>query len=564
MTGIARNGATVGLFAAVAAVFTWPLLADPGRIVVARQFDVHGMLWLTSVAREVGPDLRVALAAWPEGQSVAQADSLLVALAAWLLPAVRPLTWASLLAFGGPVVSAWAAERFAARALGAAWPWSLLAGLAFGFSGLAATALLEGHLYMLADPWLPLLGWVAVVGFGGEGRAWHGLAIAVCWTLCLLTSAYVGICATVLLVVVAVNAAFERSVQWRPVLVGAIGILPVGIAYAYLLTLSRARELPTDLAWSSRLVVESGSATLSDLVGWTRGVDLQSHSLCPTLGFTAPALALFGLRVLDRKGGSRIWMILAGIAVVLALGPSLRLQRAESGLPWVLYPLVESRFGAWFRFPARVLPLAYLGLGAVGAVVATRIAARRLRWALPLLTFGLVDALLVTGAPFRTLRVPMEVPSAYVDLPGEGAILELVPEFQGWASDLGHDVLDHTCTYQRVHGRPLLNACLNPLLPQGPLVSVGRWLRFALLSPDTEDAAIVSSRLAALGVGAVAFHPDLFPRGLREEIGDALVRALGEPVAQSRDAGDNVRIYRVQGDVGDPSAILAALRKEGW
>ena len=57
----------------------------------------------------------------------------------------------------GTALNAFTAERSAASDLGVGRPASLLAGIAYGYSGIAGNVILEGHVYHLLNPWLPLL-----------------------------------------------------------------------------------------------------------------------------------------------------------------------------------------------------------------------------------------------------------------------------------------------------------------------------------------------------------------------------------------------------------------------
>jgi len=566
LSPLSRNAITLACFSLVAVLFSWPLVLEPDGLLISRQFDAYSMLWLINVAPSVDADLSSPLTAWPVGEGLLLADSDLLLACSWLLSRVLdPVLLASAMTIGGPTLSAWAAERFAARGLGARWPWSLLAGLAYGFSGSVATSLLEGHVYVLMNPWLPLLAWSWMRATEARGRPIHGLAAGLFWSLCLLTSAYQGICATLLVLLWLGRAAWRGLPGRRPLLAAAAVALPVGLAYLLLVPQAGSRGLPSAEAFSALNIMKNGSASLLDLVAWLPSDDLQRHSMTPTLGFTSFSLALFAPLLLPPRGRWRACLALGVVAVLLSLGPSLRLNKDIVGLPWLLYPLGLSPLGTWFRFPLRLLWLAHLGLGAVAALSASRLAHKRPAVGVSLVLLVLADCLLLSGVPLRTIQEPTSVPSAYRSLPARGALLELLPEFLGSSGDRGQAFINATCNYQRLHHRPLLNNCLQPLplMPENPQAPVRRWLWNELLGSDA--GGDVAATLAALDVSAVALHPDLFPRGTRERLRQGLEQALGPPAHESRDGGEYVLLFLVRSVAdGDPIHAYQALREEGW
>lgn len=571
MTGWRRDGITLATYLATTVIFTWPLATG---VLAARHFDAYGLLWLLEGARH-GWEGTASLAAFPEGQDLHRVDSVLAwALArglGWLLPAPALAVG---LGLAGPTLSAWAAERASAHVLDARWPWSLLSGFAWAFSGMAATTLLEGQLYSLFNPWLPLLAWTwhralphpeeghPRSGSGPQapmGRVRDGALSGLLWHLCLWTSGYAGVAATLLVV----GLGIRRRVSWK-VLGAAAGVaLPLGGAWAWYVLQAPETTVGAAAAWSPLQNMRNGSAALMDLLAWSPSADAQRHSMAPVLGAVPLSLALFAPVVLrGRPGPWRAWLGLAVLAILLSLGPSIRMEGNQEGWPWILAPLASSALAPWFRFPARLLGLAGLALGLVAARVATDLARSHPRRTAVLLVAAVLDALVASGAPFRNQAVPLDVPSAYARAPSHGALLELVPDLHGYAADMGHHVLDFTCTYQRAHGRPTLNACLNPLVPMGPAVQVRRWLTARLLSEM--EPSQTRDRLAALGVGAIALHGDLYPPHLRHPMEQGLAASLGPPVASTRDGGEGVALYLVPEAAADPLGAWRALEEEGW
>ncbi len=617
MTPLARNSVTLAVFSAVALIYTWPLVLHPASMALLRHFDLFGALWLLDVASSVDGHLVTTMASWPLGKELLLADSWLLLLLGRLSPSwLAPNAVASLFTMVGPVLSAWAAERLAARGLGARWPWSLMAGLAYAFSGSALAALLEGRVYVLLNPWLPLMALQILLAAGPRGGTRHGLAAGFFWVLCLLTSAYQGIVASVMLS--ALLACHLRRIFRRPRPWAALAclIIPAGLGYSSMILKSTARTFPQAAAYAPIQDMQSGSASLASMAAWTPDADLQNHSSTPLLGFTVLVLAMFTPLLLWRKGShksdpvaatalgrrlgkapgaghvrpdgptsakagrgesapgrgsrsianrKRTWVCFLGIAVVamlLSLGPTLRVISGDQGIPWLLWPLANSHVGTWFRFPVRLLWLTHLGLGTVAALGASELARRRPRLAAPLLAFCLADVLLASGVTRRTVQVPISVPSAYRQVRQEGALLDLFADFRGYSMDVGHYITDISCTYQRLHRRPLLNACLQPLVPMGPQVAVQQLLRNKLLSPESGPG--VFSTLAELGVTTLVVHPDTFPTEQQEQLLSALEDQLGPPEASSRDGGEYVVAFDIQGEADDPLRAYSRILQEGW
>ncbi|HJN74577.1 MAG TPA: hypothetical protein QGF58_11640 [Myxococcota bacterium] len=537
-----RGLASLLLFCLVTIAFSWPLAVEGRTLMVSRQFDLYSLVWLVHAVPSLDGALLTPLSAWPLGQRLVHADSFLLVLVAKACQA-RGTTLAAALALVGPVLSAWAAERLAARHLGIPWPWSIIAGLSFGFSGLQLTALLEGHVYAMLCPWIPLLAWAWAEATRPDGRTLHGVLAGVLWALCLLTSAYTGIVATLLLL--AWVPSLWRGRCWRALLAAAAVALPVGLAYLYLFT-SSGGEQRLDIGARSFATDETmavGSARLGTLVGWTPGIDLANHSIAPMLGFTVIALCLFAWPALRGRAELRPYLLLAIGGVVLSLGPELNLFERDIGWPWVLLPLTWLEKASFFHFPARLLQLAHLGMGVLAAASAAHIARSRGRVVFLVLATALADVLLFSGALQRTARIPVATPSAYAAAPADRAVLELLPDFNADLTDEEMYLNNLSCSYQAEHGRSLLNLCLGTQRRAGPRWEVSGWLMGKLLVGETGSE--VAEILAELGIGAVVVRPDLFQGGDREALLEALEVSLGPPSATSRDGGEYLQLYSI-------------------
>ncbi len=563
-----RGLASLFLFCLVAVAFSWPLATDPGGMSVSRQFDLYSMLWLVDAAPSIDSHLNTTLSGWPLGQRLAHADSFLLLVVA--RAGVPGTILAPALALLGPVVSAWATERLAARHLGIPWPWSIIAGLSFGFSGLQLTALLEGHLYALLCPWLPLLAWAWAESTRPGAGMLQGVLAGLLWVMCLLTSAYTGIVATLLLMAWLPSLWTSRRRSWRSLLGAAAVALPLGLLYLLLFVSEGAGERLDvgNTRIDSQELMAVGSARLGTFAGWTLGTDFVEHSIAPILGFTVIALCLFAGPALRGRSEFRPYVLMSVGGVVLSLGPELNLLYTHSSsdlnLPWVLSPLTSVDAASFFHFPTRLAHLAHLGMGVLAAASAAHLAQRRGHIAHLLLVAVVADVLVFSGALLRTARIPLQAPSAYSAAPPGRAVLELLPQFYGDTKekDLAHYLNNLTCSYQASHGHPLLNLCLGTRTRSGPRWYVSSWLMGSLLAGEDDERGEV---LAELGIGAVTLRPDLFQAVDRERLAKGLEFSLGAPVAITRDAGEYLLLYEVPAPLVsvDPALRYEQLRARG-
>lgn len=537
-----------------------------------RHFDLWSLLWLVGDAPHIGLDLFTDSSCWPSGHSILRSDSLLVLFLGGVL---TPLVGADAVIIGlvllGPVLSGWAAEHLAVATFGARWPWSIIAGLAYAFCGLAGTALLEGHVYFLLSPWLPLLASTGMAATQPDARLRDGALAGLMWALCLLSTAYLGVVATLLVLAMLGRAAWRGGWRWGPPLGAMLVAVPVGLVYVGVFVAGAPEGGAAPLQEQPVHGLRAGSATLASLAGWTPSMDAAHHSIAPWLPHVALVLALTSPLILPRRRAATGWLLLAGLLVAASLGPYVDVPGVAGRVPWLLVPLTWLERDVLFHFPARLLWLAVLILGVVGAAVATRLAERarsrgqRLAVA-ALLAFAWLDAVVMPAIPSRGAPVPLAVPTAYQATPTDLGILELAPVFLDPSWDLELYTNNLVCSYQRVHGRPLANACIGTRTAAAPRRKVTDWLFAALLTPAA-DLSVVEPQLASMGFGAVAFHPDWFPEPDRGVLREGLLATLGAPLAVSRDAGELVEIYPVHGaqaaDRDGHRQALQALLAEG-
>jgi hypothetical protein len=567
LRGARRWGLSCAVYACISVLWTWPMALDPFGLDISLHMDAPGTLALGRGAALLPDELRSPLFNWPAGQSLVRGDSFVYFLLAALLrplPAAAPLAFVALL---GPILSALAAERLAER-LGARAPWTLVAGITFGWSGVAATALLDGYPYALFVPWLPLAA-SAVLDATGPGldegstapaprphRIRDGLLGALWWFLCLATSAYVGITATLLVLVLVLGAWVRSAADRAPVVHGTAalfsGMCVLGGAYvAFFLSAPQdAVRLVPDVR-TTTIMMAQGSARLGTLLWRSRSVDLAMHSSGALLGVTALVLACFAPLVVDRRRhGLRRLGIAAVLLTLIALGPMLRLYAAPTGPDFLLAPLASLGAGAFLRFPERVLLAVSLALAVIAAVVATRLADRRPRMTALLVCACAADVLIGASPALRGGHTPWAAPSAYAAAPADAAVLALWPRFSGTASRSELRLTRRNTAYAALTGRPTLSNALVVAFAGDNRTLACDWLSARALAAGggASVPGDTRARLAALGIGAVAVHEQVYAPEQLDRLLAGITILLGPASARSVDAGDPVTLFVVTSD----------------
>ncbi|MCB9742964.1 MAG: hypothetical protein H6740_10205 [Alphaproteobacteria bacterium] len=526
------------VFFALAVLWSWPAATAGSGTLVGRHFDLPGTVWFIDAAGRVLPALVDPLSAWPDGADYGRPDSFVLLGLAWALDAVPAVALHNALQVLGLFISALAAEAFA-RALGAEAPWSWLAGTGFAFCGLASTALLEGHVYHLLDPWLPLFGWAWWRATRQGGQWWHGALAAVGWGGALLSTAYLGLAASLIAPVLLLGGAWRRELSWAPVLTAAGGVALIGGGYLTLFSTSGMHEGAPYLldGFPSQVhFMQHGSANLVSLAAATPELDRVEHSLSAWVPAHVLALVMVAPLVLQGFTGWRRLLAAGGLALLLSFGPTLFTPRGA----WTMLPMAVV---AWLpqaeliRFPARLGWAFALCGGVVAARVATELARRHGRLAWPILAIALVDVFVWSGMPGRQRQSLAAAPSAYAAQ--EGAVFDLYPEYVGRQDELNPWFQALACLYQVQHQRPIADDCVTPYQSLNPRLSLQRELVHQLLRGESPEPL-----LAERGFTTLAFHPDVYPPGDRDRLLEALSGMDAEPV-ESTDGGEHVLAYRV-------------------
>ncbi len=244
------------------------------------------------------------------------------------------------------------------------------------------------------------------------------------------------------------------------------------------------------------------------------------------LGYTAMALAALGLW--QRRTRRKLAPIagLTGFFLLAALGPRLRWNGYDTGIPGLFPLLLKIPFFQANRYPSRYSVLVLLGLAVLVAVGASVVLARK-RTERHRLTAGLLAVLLLgehlsIPLPLSDLRLPAAYQAVLADRQ-PGALLDLPLGWRNGFNVFGKSdvIIMFIQWYQTYHGRPLLsgNTSRNPehkfgYFLENPVLGVLAALQDGRPVPaaDLERArALAPEVLRFLNVHTVLVHRDRVP-----------------------------------------------------
>jgi hypothetical protein len=515
---------------AFAIAWTWPsIMAGPD--IVGRHFDSMGTVWVIDAASRLGFDLHDPFSAWPKGATYSAIDSWLLMPISLVSGAIDPARVHGLIVVAGVASSGFFASRFA-RCLGAMSPFNHLAGLIFTGSGLAAAAILEGHVYQVVNPWMPLMAIYLWRTAQTEGTVFDGLWAGLYFGLALFSSGYLGVSAGLVGVGLGVSALRSGRSLWPALVAAAIAGL---FGCAYLLLFSGAGQPGATHATAETL--RMGSLSINSIGPATAEVDRTGHSW--SLALSAMTLALSILAFAFRVRGSRILGIIAAASILIAMGPDWTLGVApdEASIASPIHFLWDIPSVRFLRFPGRVLWAALLCVSALSALAVT-VLARRLgvRWAYLLCGLVCFEMLVCVRLPWRQQVKVSDTPSVYssaqgpvFDLTGEG--ISVSREVDSWMNAI-------LCQYQTQHKQPIAEDCVAVGPSSNPRVPLARWVAQRLYEGDSVS---VVNRLKRLGFEALAVHYDWIDPGDRLRLQTAL---KGLSVQTERDVAESVAVYR--------------------
>jgi hypothetical protein len=512
--------ASLGLFAVLTIVHTWPMASDPAHLSRNDNGDTvlneWTIAWVAHQAPRAPLRLYDANIFHPERDTLAYSEALIVqsamaAPALWL--GASPVLAYNLVLLAGFTLTAWSFALVVARWTDD-WVAGILTGILAGYNAHTISRL--PHLQAQHGEFLPLA-LFALDALLREPRTGHALRLAGWFALQALTSVY-------LLVFTAFGltaAALTRRETWS-----VDRIKGIGLAAAVAILLLMPFLLPYWRAYSDQGLTRSLNdarwfaaswmdylTTPGRIHGETWGYLLASAattSLFPGVAGLALAGVAIASGVAFKEPRARMCLALGLCGVMLSFGPRMpgyeALYRAVPLLHAVRAPV---RFG----YLAIVAVAMLAGFGIVE--VRRRVSAR---------AFGAVAAAALALAVLEPLRAPLYlsrfegIPPIYGQLRRvEGAVVAELPFPHPWA-------VFHNAKFMlnsTAHWKPLVNG-YSGFVPNSYRQHFEQLAGF----PDAKSIAA----LHALGVTHVFVHTDQLGAGLTEDLGrlQALIRVASE------------------------------------
>ena len=451
-------------------VMTWPLAARLATHVPAGDGGdvwVHQwtLWWLKRCVTQGLDPFHTDLLFYPDGVSLTSHNIAWVNFALWLPLQALLGNYA---AYGLMYIGLLALNGFAMYLLAREWTGSptaaFVGGLVYGFWPYVLSQ--SGHPNMIVILWLPLaLLYLRRTIERGRKRdaVWTALFVALIgisrWQLLIVAGVILGL----YLLYKGLTDAACRT--WRTVallaLAGLLSVVLMAPLAVPVVVGQLTRTFPDDVLIDD--AVRANTDLLAYLLPndnlylWGRVVPLLGENLRFTtervefIGYTTLLLALYGLVM--HWPEARFWVLAAGVHVVLALGPQLRVGSQLYPQVPMPYRLVGDLFFVRIlRAPHRFnvylgLPVGMLAAWGVKAVVGKRFWGRK-----PLLVLGIVGALILGEtclAPYRVKR-PV-IPDWYDELAEESgrfAVLDLPMHTRLYDK--------RYMLYQMTHGKPLV------------------------------------------------------------------------------------------------------------
>lgn len=524
-----------------AVLWTWPAVLFDGGV-IGRHFDALGTVWVIDSAGRLGLDLMDPFTGWPEGVTYAAIDSWVLILFSWMGSSAGPEAVHSILAIVGVATCGFAASRFA-RALGAETPAHVLAGVLFAGSGLIASALLEGHVYQVVNPWMPLMA-MYLVRSAEPAATWErGVLAGLCFAAALFSSGYLGLSAGIVAVGLG-SAGMIGASNRRPLAVAAV----VGLAAcAVFIQLFSSVDIP-GASHATMDTLRMGSLSLNSVGPATAEADRAHHSWALALSTLMVALAVLGLRAGVRFGWAM--MATALCAMLVAMGPEWALGIApdEGRIPSIFAPLWSIPEVRFLRFPGRIMWAAILPLSALAAM-GLHAVLTRLGWkpAAGILGLVLVEMAVTVRLPARQVVRPSEAPLAYQS--ASGAVFDLVGEGTSISREVDSWMNALLCQYQTQHGRPIADDCVSVGPGSNPRLALSSWVVNRLYEGDVPS---VFSRLRSLDYTALAVHYDWIAESDAVRFRNAL---RGYDGVSETSRGDGVTVYPIAADTPERPLI---------
>ena len=417
---------------------------------------------------------------------------------------------------------------------------------AFASSKLAYAAL--GQWNIASSQWIPFYV-LCLLRMADHPRRWRYPLLA---ALFLLLQAYAELTyASFLVLFTALWAVWEMVTRFRSgELVRLVGkLVVIGCVFVVGLLPVLAMMIP-DMMVEGDIFVEKGGfadAFSADLVGFL--VPTMYHPLFGSLveqfefdhsvgqhlylGYSVLVLAVVGvIRAWRRSSAVKFWTLSTVVFWLMTLGPSLRINGQDTGIPLPFALVAELPFFEGNRYPSRYSVLFVLSLSVLVAIGLAAIVKRREKR--PIISMQpalrhMAGVILVALVLFEHLSIPlpmsdMEVPSVYQaiadEMPGDFTLLDLPVAWRNGFRVTGtqHPIIMFQQYYQSVHGKRILagNTSRNPplkfqYLTEAPVINTiialetGHQIDAGVAELDRELAADV---LRFFNIQAIVVHPE--------------------------------------------------------
>ena len=431
---------------------------------------------------------------FPNGQNYASVDSYVLwavsQMFAWLEPRMLYVLWVLL----APAVSASAAE-WLAREWGVRSPWSLLAGMVFGFSGLMFNAVLEGQIYQTLLVGLPCTA-IAVARYQRSPNRWSWLGIVLSVALCLFSSSYMG--ASCLLLLFGLWIGSQGWKKWSSLWV-FLGVIPMLWVHYRLMS-------DGGLETREVLKVAIGSLSLENLWGSTPELDRERHAITVGLSTVAVMVSVSALVRIHQLQQWKKWLPIlcaGGVSLVFALGPIWQVHIGSGvSIPPMVWLFEQPGFSS-IGFPIRLAQPFILCVGVLAAFGLQHLANRH-RWAwilLPLAFLQVESQDLVERQQFWSVEAPN------LERVNGNAVFTLYPlveeRIQGTDADVVLYMQD--CLAQVTHQRSIVHDCISV----GVQDSTAKAIQRALLKNIAESKSVWPI-LAEYQIEHLVFYPEWF------------------------------------------------------
>lgn len=482
-----RHGLPLLLYAALAALMTWPLAAQIGVAVPGVGYDswqnMWNMWWLKQALLGFHNPYYTDALYYPYGASLylhtLNPINFILSLPVHALFGL--VVAYNFIIIGSLCASGYTAYLLAYDVTGDRRA-ALVGGTIFATSGYLLAQVMGGHTHMVAAEWLPL----AVLALRRAAARPRLRRVLLAGALLALNA----LCDWQYFLFIMLWAAFYAlAVAWGRRSARAAAPVVAAAAFAALLVLPLL--VPTALLalQTPTAASEGGSAFRSDhsvdLAGFL--IPSQLHPLWgkaaaraqwfkrhmeiqnKTAYLGVPALAL-GLLALRRRGG-RFWMLGAALFALLAMGPQLQLFGTITRVPLPAALIYALPFANISRYPVRFVVVATLAL-AVAAAIGARTLLARLdarpasspRRAGALLAAALVGLVALDNLASLPM-VGIYIPPVYAEMARDGqryGVFEAPLSYRSSASFL---------LYQTVHGKGIVGGYISRTQPY-PLLGI--------------------------------------------------------------------------------------------